>query len=98
MIRLPKATLFLSSSRSLLLLATLCPLSCLRTEPLNTPLFDDGSAIPTFSPLNVHPIPLIRIDPHGSFQPLSHAQRILAYRVFVSVGSDQIKFGLNNQL
>src|SRR5262245_3526602 len=98
MMRLPKATLFLSSSRSLLVFATFVPFPSLRTEPLNTPLFGDGSAIPIFSPLNVHPIPLIRIDPHGSFQPLSHAQRILAYRVFVSVGSDQIKFGLNNPL
>src|SRR5215475_1957304 len=98
MIRLPKATLFLSSSRSLLLLATLCPLSCLRTEPLNTPLFDDGCAIPAFAPLNVHPIPLIRIGPHGLLQPLSHAQRIFAYGVFVSIGSDQIKFRLDNHL
>src|SRR5215510_3490977 len=98
MMRLPKATFFLSSSSSLLLLATLLPLPTLRTEPLNSPFFDYWCAIPILSPLNVHPIPLIRIRSHRSFQPLSHTQRIFVYRVFVSIGSDQVEFGFDDHL
>src|SRR5262245_43056909 len=98
MMRLPKATFFLSSSSSLLLLATFGPLSILRTKALNSPLFGDGCGVSIFSPLNVHPIPLLRIGSHGSFQPLRHTQRVFAYCSFVSIGSDQIKFRLDDHL
>src|SRR5678815_5156500 len=75
-IRLPRATFFFSSSRSFLLLFTCFPFHAgLFTTFYSLSL--QRFCVRILPPVNIHPIPLVRIATHRTFKPAREPNRIL---------------------